>query len=102
MKQNEIANNLGSEWDRPNGFFARLRVGDFDSTGAARVLDQLAHLDLGDTENLERDLARQLWYLPLFCQWQEGRVADENGDVQALKAFTTEAINALEDKIGVP
>lgn len=102
MKQHDVANNLGPEWDRPHGFFARLRVGDFDDAGAKRVLDLLAKLEISEDEPLERDLARQLWYLPLFCLWQEERVVEEKGNVQALRAFLTKATNVLEDKIGVP
>ena len=102
MKQSEVANRLGSEWDRPDGVFARLRVGEFNAAGATRVLSLLASLELGEAEALERDLARQLWYLPLFCQWQGERVAEERGDVDALEAFITKVTNALEEKIGVP
>lgn len=102
MNQTDAANNLESEWDRPNGFFARLGAGEFDDTGATRVLDLLTSLDLDDAEPLERDLARQLWYMPLFCQWQEERVEEESGDVDGLKLFITKVTNALEEKIGVP
>jgi hypothetical protein len=66
------------------------------------VLELLNSLDLGEAEALERDLARQIWFLPLFCQWQEERVEEENGDVDGLRSFSTQVTNVLEEKIGVP
>ena len=102
LAQHEVSNALGSEWEYPSGFFARLRSGDFDPSGAARVLALLTRLELRDDEPLDRGLIRQLWFLPVFCQWQEERVAELKGDVDALLKFTSDATDSLMEKIGVP
>ena len=101
MSQREVAERLGAQWDQPHGFFVRLREGTFDEAGAAQVLGLLECLDVGADEPLERGLVRQLWFMPVFCGWQQERVA-EGGKAARLEAFVTRVTDALIEKLGVP
>lgn len=102
MNQEVLASSLLNEWERPDGFFAKLREGDFDDKGALRVLHYLGQLDLQSDESLELALYRQLWYMPLFCQWQEERMRDRSKDTTGVHRFGVDLLNILQDKIGVP
>jgi hypothetical protein len=44
MTQSEFVERLEKEWDQPSGFFARLRVGDFDADQPRVVLALMSDL----------------------------------------------------------
>ncbi|MFN7167575.1 MAG: hypothetical protein ACK4NV_11030 [Pannonibacter sp.] len=102
MDYNEIIiRQLEVEWDL-DGFFHRLRAGDFDAARSLTVLEMLRSIKTDETQLLPRRLVSLLWYLPSFLDWQTERVAERNGDMDAYRHFCVQAFNALEDILGTP
>ena len=102
MNQHEAIEALEPEWDRPRGFFARIRVGDFDPAEGARIVSIIDSIAIAPEECIERRLVSLLWYLPSFTEWQRERVADAGGDTDAYVRFINALNNALESVLGVP
>ncbi|MEO1483651.1 MAG: hypothetical protein AAFU77_16195 [Myxococcota bacterium] len=102
MNQSALVNVLQPEWDRPDGFFSKLRNGDFSASKGTELLELIRQLDLAEEEPLLPDLIRNLWYLPLFCGWQLERVQEEGGATAGLNRFVDELTSILEEKLGVP
>jgi hypothetical protein len=102
MTQAEAIERLEREWDQPAGFFARLRMGDFDVQQAQAVAAVISSLELEEETLLSKRLVSLLWYLPLFGQWQTERVAECGGNLQQYRSFVTKVTNILEQKLGVP
>jgi hypothetical protein len=101
MDFSKIIDRLDSEWDT-DGFFDRVRNGDYDATQAKEILEFLRAIDIDENESLPKRLVALLWYLPSFLSWQSERIAERGGDSDAYKRFTTEVQNVLEDVLGTP
>ena len=101
MDLNWIIEWLDSEWDT-DGFFDRVRNGDYDVERGKEVLNMLHNINLGEHDPLPRRLVTLLWYLPSFLYWQTERVAERGGDKVAYEKFTTDVHNTLEDVLGTP
>lgn len=69
MDYNEFIKQLEVEWDL-DGFFHRLRAGDFDATRSLTVLELLRSIKIDETQLLPRRLVSLLWCLPSFLDWQ--------------------------------
>ncbi|MGX1320378.1 hypothetical protein AB7M17_003831 [Bradyrhizobium sp. USDA 377] len=96
-----IIEQLEAEWNT-NGFFDRVRNGEYDASRAQVVLATLRAIDIGDEETVPKRLLSLLWYLPSFLSWQTERVADRGGDRGDYERFVTEVINTLQEVLGVP
>jgi hypothetical protein len=96
-----IVERLEAEWDT-NGFFDRIRRGDYDAARGQAVLAILRAISIGDEEMVPKRLLSLLWYLPSFLAWQAGRIAEKGGDGAAYDRFVTEVHNILEEVLGVP
>jgi len=76
MKNEEFIALIEAEWDLDNGFFGRLRQGEFDRTGHSRCKQTLERIqsEIGNAETISRRLVSLVWYIPLFMSWQTERV----------------------------
>ncbi|HSM62053.1 MAG TPA: hypothetical protein VK849_14700 [Longimicrobiales bacterium] len=91
------------EWSSPSGFFFRLRQGQFDPQLFERALRSLQGLALASEEHsIDRRLVSLLWYIPGFMEWQEARVAERGGDVDAHRKATAAMRGQVERILGVP
>lgn len=97
----EIIEKLEAEWDT-NGFFDRVRNGDYDAIRGQAVLAVLRAIKIGDEDVVPKRLVSLLWYLPSFLSWQTERIAERGGDRAAYGRFVTEVENILQDVLGVP
>lgn len=91
---------LEAEYDQEEGFLGLLRGGHFDTRARDRFLQLLESIDLGQSELIDRRLVALLWYVPLFLQWQNRRLDEE--ERAALRQVLDRATNQLERILGVP
>ncbi|MCG2632247.1 hypothetical protein L6654_37140 [Bradyrhizobium sp. WYCCWR 13023] len=70
-----IVEQLETEWDT-NGFFDRVRNGDYDAVRRQAVLATLRMISIGDEETVPKRLVSLLWYLPSFLVWQTKRISE--------------------------
>jgi len=96
-----IIKQLETEWDT-NGFFDRVRNGDYDVIRGQMVLAVLRAIKIGDDDMVPKRLLSLLWYLPSFLAWQSERIAEKGGDEPAYEHFVTEVDNILQEVLGVP
>ena len=76
MNNEELIALIEAEWDLDNGFFGKLRQGQFDRTGQSRCRQTLERIqrEVGNAEIVSRRLVSLVWYIPLFMSWQTERV----------------------------
>jgi len=96
-----IIEQLEIEWNT-NGFFDRVRNGDYDATLGQAVLSVLCAIKIGDEDMVPKRLVSLLWYLPSFLTWQTERIAEKGGDQVAYERFVTEVETTLQGVLGVP
>jgi hypothetical protein len=96
-----IIQQMDAEWDT-NGFFDRVRRGDYDAKQAQGIIETLRAISIGEDEQLPKRLVSLLWYLPSFLGWQVERVAENGGDRTAYERFVAEITNVLEEVLGTP
>lgn len=102
MNQQAAIEYFESTWEEPNGFFYRLRQGEYDAQEAARVLETISSLILGIDTPIEKRLVSLLWYMPLFAQWQRDRIREAGMQIETYDRFVTQLTNILEEKLGIP
>ncbi|UGX95778.1 hypothetical protein G6321_00011810 [Bradyrhizobium barranii subsp. barranii] len=96
-----IIEQLETEWNT-DGFFDRVRNGDYDATRGQAVLAILRAIKIGDEKMVPKRLLSLLWYLPSFLAWQTERIAEKGRDRTAYERFVTEILNTLQEVLGVP
>lgn len=96
----QLISDLEAEYDLDDGFLGLLRGGHFDTRARDRFLHLLESVDLGSSEVVDKRLVSLLWYVPLFLQWQDRRL-DEEERVQ-LRQVLDQVTNQLERILGVP
>lgn len=94
--------NLEQEWEKPDGFLGRLRIGTFDHDGLERLMQLLQSIDVNDTTTFDRRFVSLLWYIPLFMSWQRERVHEQGGSVKDLNRAINRIQEQLERILGVP
>jgi hypothetical protein len=95
--QEELMSSLEMDWEE-DGFFGRLRHGDFSDTSAQKFLWKLKSISQDDETRISKRLVSLLWYAPIFLEWQRERV----GQNDEYDRFATEVCNLLENILGVP
>lgn len=96
-----IIEQLEVEWNT-NGFFDRVRNGDYDGGRGQAVLTVLRAIKIGEEDMVPKRLVSLLWYLPSFLSWQTERIAEKGGDLVAYERFVTEVEATLQGVLGVP
>lgn len=99
--ENAIA-ELEAEWSPEDGFFWRVRQGQFNSTEFQRTLGIVSSIAIGETAEVPRRLVSLLWYAPEFMRWQEDRVREQGGDAVAYAKAIVAMRNEVERLLGVP
>jgi hypothetical protein len=89
-------------WEAPNGYFYRLRQGDYDPQGAAAVDKLLNSIEVSEDSELPRRLVSLAWYIPMFMEWQIERVEKAGVDTVALRRDIDRLLAAVEKLLGVP
>lgn len=89
-------------WELPEGYFYRLRMGDYDPNGAVLVEETLNSIEVSEDGDLPRRLVSLIWMIPVFMGWQAERVQERGGDVEALEKDITRLSNVLHQVLGVP
>ncbi len=92
---------LEALWNVPDGFFFRLKQGEYNPSDVRDVLETLRSINLGDAP-IPRRLVSLIWFMPLFMTWQIPRVLEAGGDAKSLEHSITEVENELEVLLGLP
>jgi hypothetical protein len=101
MTINDVRERLEAAWD-DDGFLGKLREGNFDVAASAEFLVLLKEIRLDDNALVPKRMLSLIWYIPLFLQWQEERVANKCVDKVTYRKFVTAVVNILEEVLGVP
>ncbi len=103
MNNEELIALIEAEWDLDNGFFGRLRQGQFDPAGHSRCKQALDRVrrEVRNADTISRRLVSLVWYIPLFMSWQTERV---KGSVQAqeYERVANEIQKIVQEILGVP
>jgi hypothetical protein len=99
--ENEI-DALESEWWPEDGFFWRVRQGEFIASEFERALKKVSAFSIAEDADVPRRLISLLWYIPLFMQWQTERLQENKCDVTAYAKAITTMTNEIERLLGVP
>ena len=98
----EFARLFGAEWDMPDGFFYRLRQGEFDREAFNVVLELLSSTDVGDVDQLPTGFVSVLWYAPIFMTWQRERVEASGFSATEYERASNSVLGEVERILGVP
>lgn len=101
MTEAELITALDQEWELEVGFFAKLRELEFDEKGFDRLVSVLELVPM-DMKVFSRALVTQLWYIPLFMEWQYSNLADVNADLFQYEKARNRINSLLSDILGVP
>jgi len=92
---------LEVEWD-VDGFFGRLRSGEFDLEGYRRAKAVLAAISIPDDALLPLRFVSLIWYIPIYMRWQIERITELGGDLVAYKRAIDHMTNECERLFGLP
>lgn len=93
-----LVSRLEAEYDLDHGFLGRLRQGWFDPAGLDRLLTLLHSINFGETTLLNRRIVALLWMMPTLMTWQLERVAEQGGDIDALRR----GIDQVRERLASP
>jgi hypothetical protein len=93
-----LCTRLEAEYDLDQGFLGRLRQGQFDPMGLDRLVCLLRSIDFGEAVLLNRRVVGLLWMIPTMMMWQLERVAEQGGDIEALRR----GINQVQEILASP
>ncbi|MCZ7647425.1 MAG: hypothetical protein M5U26_19575 [Planctomycetota bacterium] len=102
MSYEDEIRELESEWMPEDGFFWKIRQGQFSEEDFRRALTKVSNIPIPNDALLPRRLVSLLWYIPLFMQWQTERVQENGGDIPGLSMAITTMTNKIERLLGVP
>lgn len=102
--QDTLMARLEAEYDLELGFLGKLRQGDFDPMGLARLLQLLREIDFGSATQIERRMVALLWMIPAIMRWQRERVREKGGDLARLEQGITQVETLLQSSavLGFP
>jgi hypothetical protein len=101
LRPTEAIPLLEEFWDL-DGYFFKLRHGDYEAGGAERLQALLTSIEVSDETDLPRRLVSLTWMIPMFMEWQVERVREKSGDTEALKRDIDRLRNTLNEFLGFP
>lgn len=93
---------LDQEWDPDIGVLGRAREGLFDASHGEKFVSKLQTLKLPEGESINRRLVSLLWFIPLFLSWQQERVGENGGNVDAFQNFSGRVEGIVMEILGMP
>jgi len=90
---------IEESWDE-EGFFYKLRYRIFDRELFNRVCTAISKLSFSETDIIERDLIRLLWFIPVFMTRQRDYV--ENIDQKEYDSLCEKIIDIIAGVLGYP
>lgn len=89
-------------WRMPDGYFFKLRDGEYEPRGAEQVEQVIRSIDVEEGSKLPRRLVSLTWVIPTFMESQVERVNAKGGNLEALRKDITRLRNALNRFLGAP
>jgi hypothetical protein len=102
MNMQSVKTQLEYEWQQPDGFLGKLRMGIFDPTGLERLLQILRSVDANHAQMLNPKIVSLTWFIPLFMTWQRERVQEQGGSIGDLDSAVDDVLKQLYRILGVP
>ena len=99
---NEAIPRVEEFWDLPDGYFFRLRQGEYVPGSAEHVEHVLRSIEVAEDSVVPRRLVSLTWMIPTFMEWQIDRVQERGGDVASLRRDIALLRNAVNDLLGAP
>jgi hypothetical protein len=93
---------IESEWEPEEGFFWKIRQGNFDRMGVHRAFSKIAAVPSLSDQPIPTRLVLVLWYLPIFMEWQVDRVRENGGEIAGYRAAINKFTAEIERILGVP
>ncbi len=102
MSGDNAIQRLEAEWSAETGFFWLCREGQSAEAEFDRALGVIGSISVADDGVLPRRLVSLLWLVPLFLQWQIGRIQEHGGDVDAFRTASARMNVEIERILGLP
>jgi len=93
---------LEAEWASEEGFFWRIRHGQFTTNDVDRALAKLSRISIPEDGEVSRRLVSLLWYIPIFIHWQIERIHESGGDLENYKKSIPTMTDEIERVLVVP
>ena len=94
--------SIESEWEAEEGFFWKVRQGNFEIAEGRRALSKVAAVPTLTDQAIPARLVSVLWFVPLFLEWQVDRVRENGGNVAEYKVLIDRFFAGIERILGVP
>jgi hypothetical protein len=102
MALENFIESIESEWEPEDGFFWKIRQGNFETAGVHRALSKFAAVPSLTDQPIPARLVSVLWYVPIFMEWQLDRVRENGGDTAEYMAAINKFTAEIERILGVP
>ena len=97
---------LDKEWLTEQGFFWRVRDGDYDVDLGEAICKLLEAIELPDDgpvdRRLERRLVSGLYFISTYMEWQNAIVEKKGGDIRRYVSLTTRMRHAVRKILEYP
>lgn len=101
MTESKLKAYLEQAWEP--GVLSDLRQGIFRQDACSALVEELRSFNYSkQTVQIDRNVVRLLWYLPLFLSWQTDRIRDQGGDVEEYRRFENAVATEVERILGIP
>ncbi|PLK42143.1 hypothetical protein [Emticicia sp. TH156] len=94
---------ISSAWEM-DGFLGLLRDQILSFEKGNSFLLNLKEIDFDDTESIDKEYVRNLWYIPIFMEWKSLNLKDilASDDYKRFVNLKSEILNELERILDVP
>src|SRR4051812_10126272 len=102
MTLDDIICSFESEWEAEEGFFWKIRQGNFLQEDFKRALETFVAVPSYVDQMVPARLVSLVWYVPIFMEWQRDRVRKRDGDLAAYEVAMTKLTNEVQRILGAP
>ena len=100
MRLDHIIRSIESEWEAEEGFFWKIRQGNFLQEDFKRALERFVAVPSYVDQLVPARLVSLVWYVPIFMEWQRERVRKQGGDLVAYEDAMTKMTNEVQRILG--